>query len=83
MLASESGRVSYDTFEDQGRTTRSASVEFIRDEERDEETRKAVRKIDVAILPVMTIFYLLSFLVSRFYSAFNVTSASQGFLGSG
>ncbi|KAK7462345.1 hypothetical protein VKT23_007946 [Stygiomarasmius scandens] len=62
MLASESGRVSYDTFEDHGHTTRSASVEFIRDEERDEETRKAVRKIDVAILPVMTIFYLLSFL---------------------
>jgi hypothetical protein len=31
------------------------------------EIRRAVRKMDLTILPVMTMFYLLSFLVNLFY----------------
>jgi len=39
-------------------TNNPTLVRYSRDEE-----RKAVRKLDYTILPVMTIFYLLSFLV--------------------
>ncbi|THU80545.1 MFS general substrate transporter [Dendrothele bispora CBS 962.96] len=63
MSSIDSHRTSYGTLEDGGQqTARSTSVDLGGNEHFERETRKAVRKIDMMILPVMTAFYLLSFL---------------------